>query len=158
LFDKRKTIIEDDVWLVGSCVVSSGLNLGKRSISLINSVITKDTMPNRVYAGNPAKLMENLSFYVPKSLDEKFEMLQNWLTDFIKINSIYTINYNEYDLILINTENNEEVLFTKNTIKNHSESKSIFYLVDKTFNKTNSISERTIYKFLYNNKARFLPS
>ena len=63
LFGKRETIINDDVWLVGSCVVSSGVNLGRKSIFLIGSNVTKNTEEEKVYAGNPAKLMEKLNFY-----------------------------------------------------------------------------------------------
>ena len=83
LFAQRETIIEDDVWLVGSCVVGSGIKLSRRSIALINSVLTKDTLPDRAYAGSPAKLIENAQFYVPKTLDEKFIMLKNWLEEFV---------------------------------------------------------------------------
>ncbi|ELV7524837.1 hypothetical protein SL053_000135 [Flavobacterium psychrophilum] len=158
LFAKRKTKIEDDVWLVGSCVVGSGLNLRKRSTALINSVLTKDTLPDSVYAGNPAKLMEKANFYLSKTLNEKFEMLRLWLEEYVTINNVsYKLNTSNDTLILSNLKNSEQVLFTTLEAKQSDKSKSVFYLSDKTFNKTNIISEREIYKFLYNNKARFLP-
>lgn len=152
LFSKRKTTIEDDVWLVGSCIVGSGLTLGKRSTALINSVLTKDTLPDRAYAGSPAKLMENAKFYLPKSIDEKFEMLEDWLKDFVSINDEYVIKNDENQLILENAS--EKVIFSK---ENNDGKKGVFYLGDKTFNKSNSVTERSVYKFLYNNKARFIP-
>lgn len=152
LFSKRKTTIEDDVWLVGSCIVGSGLTLGKRSTALINSVLTKDTLPDRAYAGSPAKLMENAKFYLPKSIDEKFEMLEDWLKDFVSINDGYVIKNDENQLILENAS--EKVIFSK---ENNDGKKGVFYLGDKTFNKSNSVTERSVYKFLYNNKARFIP-
>ncbi len=155
---KRKTIFFDNVWLVGSCVVGSGVILGERSTVLINSVVTKNTLPNSAYSGNPAKLMKNLKFYFPKNIDEKFYMLNKWLEEFIVITkNIFLLESNDLEIILINIEHNEKVIFTKSTLKNVDKSKSIFYLFDKTFNKTNCISERMVYKYLYNNKARFLP-
>ena len=159
LFSKRKTIIEDDVWLVGSCIVGSGLKLGWRSVALINSVITKDTLPDRAYAGSPAKLMEKAQFYIQKTLDEKFELLNNWLKDFVAINkNVLTLsNENSELLILEDSEKNEKVMFSKKNNAEIKENESIFYLEDKTFIKTNSLLERQVYKYLYNNKARFLP-
>lgn len=158
LYSKRETIIEDDVWLVGSCIVGSGLKLGWRSIALINSVLTKDTLPNSAYAGSPAKLMEKAQFYVEKSLDEKFELLSGWLNDFVSINNNLTLK--EIDslyLLLENSETKEKVLFFKEKSEENKECGSKFYLENKTFFKTNSLLERQVYKYLYNNKARFLP-
>jgi len=152
LYSKRKTIIEDDVWLVGSCIVSSGLVLGKRSTALINSVLTKDTDPDRAYAGSPAKLMEKAQFYFPKTIDEKFEMITGWVQDFAQINEGFGVEKTSNELTLSN--DNEKVVFSK---ENNDGRKGVFYLGDKTFNKSNSVSERLVYKFLYNNKARFIP-
>ena len=158
LYSKRETIIEDDVWLVGSCIVGSGLKLGWRSVALINSVLTKDTLPDRAYAGSPAKLLEKAQFYITKSLDEKFELLNSWLNDFVVINSDLTLKkLDSKFLILENMETNEKVVFSKNISNDIQNSESIFYLEDKTFVKTNSFLERQVYKYLYNNKARFLP-
>jgi len=158
LYAKRPTVINDDVWLVGSCVVGSGLTLGKRSTALINSVITKDTVPDAAYAGSPAKIMEHVKFYISKTLEEKFDMLKGWLEDFVIDNgSDYQLQLTYDDLILVNNNNGEEVIFTKSDKKTNPLSQSIFYLSNKTFRKTNSISERKVYKYLYNNKARFIP-
>ncbi|OTG80197.1 hypothetical protein B9T33_09780 [Acinetobacter sp. ANC 5054] len=158
LFSKRSTIIEDDVWLVGSCVVGSGLKLGWRSVALINSVLTKDTLPDRSYAGSPAKLMENAKFYVKKTLDEKFELLMGWLQDFVILNtSVKLRNIDSKYMILEDVLTNEKVMFSKKNDIEISEVESIFYLEDKTYLKTNSLLERQVYKYLYNNKARFLP-
>ncbi|BAP39193.1 hypothetical protein AS4_42530 [Acinetobacter guillouiae] len=158
LYSKRETIIEDDVWLVGSCIVGSGLKLGWRSVALINSVLTKDTLPDRAYAGSPAKLMEKAQFYVEKSLDEKFELLSGWLNDFVMINNDLTLEkINSQYLLLENGITKEKVIFLKEILKDNKKVESIFYLEDKTFVKTNSLLERQVYKYLYNNKARFLP-
>lgn len=159
LFSKRETIIEDDVWLVGSCIVGSGLKLGRRSIALINSVLTKDTLEDRVYAGSPAKLMENAQFYKPISLEEKFKLLKGWLNDFVVISSLeIVLDTSEPDqLILKNNSLQEKVIFSKYKTEQNFGKESIFFLEDKTYVKTNIALERQVYKYLYNNKARFLP-
>lgn len=154
LYAMRKTIIEDDVWLVGSCIVGSGLRLGRRSTALINSVITKDTEEDRVYAGSPAKLMEKANFYNPVTLQQKFEMLNNWLKEFVQINPEVQLFQDEKRTIL--TKGTDTAVFTVQSNKNNQP--GFFFLVDKTFNKSNSELERHVYKFLYNNKARFLPN
>ncbi len=154
LFAKRKTCIADDVWLVGSCIVGSGLKLARRSTALINSVITKDTLPDKVYAGSPAKLMENANFYISKTIDEKFKMLSGWLSEFVLTNTNFSIQRFSEELVLTNNEDGETVVFS--TLQN-DQRPGVFYLGDKTFNKSNLASERLIYKFLYNNKARFTP-
>lgn len=152
LFAKRATIIHDDVWLVGSCVVGSGITMGRRSTALINSVITKDTVEDGAYAGSPAKHMEKAQFYLPKTIDEKFEMLSNWINEFVSMNPQFNSHIENDEIIL--SGDNEKVVFSKTS---NNGTKGIFYLGDKTFNKTNSVLERLVYKFLYNNKARFLP-
>ena len=158
LFAKRETIIEDDVWLVGSCVVGSGIRLGYRSIALINSILTKNTLANRVYAGSPAKIMEKANFYQPISLDEKFEMLATWIKEFVALQEEPIDLVVELDHITIKASNSKEsVVFFKTKPKELQNSQSAFFLSDKTYIKTNTELQRKVYKYLYNNKARFLP-
>ncbi|WP_372483396.1 hypothetical protein AB9J70_08255 [Elizabethkingia anophelis] len=155
LYAKRGTEIKDDVWLVGSCYVGSGIRLEKRSTVLINSVVTKDTIEGGAYSGSPAKLMEKVKFYVPKTIEQKFDMLINWLGEFVNNNSQYKLELSAEQITIINLINNDITIFAKSSNDNKP---GVFYLEDKTFNKTNSLSEREIYKFLYNNKARFIPN
>jgi acetyltransferase-like isoleucine patch superfamily enzyme len=157
-YSRRKTTIKDNVWLVGSCVVGSGVVLGERSTFLINSVVTKDSLADKLYSGNPAKIMDNITVYLAKTIEEKFEMLTNWIREFVDANSKdYQLEVNADEILLKNLGNDENVIFTKSHIKIEDKSLSVFYLADKTFNKTNSLTERSVYNFLYGNKARFLP-
>lgn len=48
------TVLDDDVWLVGHCVVSP-IHAGARSMALLGSVITRNMAPDRTYAGVPAR-------------------------------------------------------------------------------------------------------
>lgn len=155
LFGTRETVIEDDVWLVGSCIVGSGLHLGRRSISLINSVLTKNTEANKVYAGSPAKEMP-LNFYEEITLEEKMKKLSSWLSDWQKVQEgevIFEQQLNE--LVLSYMEH--KVTFTSELLDENRNNESLFSLKTKTFYKTNNVLERMVYKYLYNNKARFIP-
>ena len=102
--------------------------------------------------------MENAKFYVKKTLDEKFELLMGWLQDFVILNtSVKLRNIDSKYMILEDVITNEKVIFSKNVDIEINEKESIFYLEDKTYLKTKSLLERQVYKYLYNNKARFLP-
>lgn len=46
--------VEDDVWFVGSCIVSP-IHAAKKSVALVGSVVTRDMEENHVYGGSPAK-------------------------------------------------------------------------------------------------------
>jgi len=157
LFGKRKTTISDDVWLVGSCIVSSGVTLGKRSIYLIGSNVTKSTEANKVYAGNPAKVIEKMNFYREVSLDEKMAMMLEWVNEFKVKNKNINISKNDSQIILEDGKTNERVLIINNENFLDNEEASVFCLKSKKYTKKNSKIEREIYKFLYNNKARFIP-
>jgi acetyltransferase-like isoleucine patch superfamily enzyme len=55
IFKIAPVLIEDDVWLIGSFnVISPGITIGKRSVILTGSVVTKDVPPYACVAGNPA--------------------------------------------------------------------------------------------------------
>lgn len=49
-------ILEDDVWLVGHCIVTP-ITARRRSMLMVGGMATKDMEVNRVYAGSPARDM-----------------------------------------------------------------------------------------------------
>ena len=51
---RRKVVIERDAWFVGSCLVSP-VSVGERSMALLGSVVTRDMVAGRTYAGVPAR-------------------------------------------------------------------------------------------------------
>ena len=81
LYGMRPTVIEDDVWLVGSCIVSSGVTIGRRTVALIASNITKSWPAESVVAGSPAVPKAGLSFYTPLAEPARWEMLREWLVE-----------------------------------------------------------------------------
>ena len=52
-FSKKSMYIGKDAWFVGHCIVSP-VEVGARSMALVGSVVTRDMLPNHVYAGVPA--------------------------------------------------------------------------------------------------------
>lgn len=162
LYAVRPTYIEDDVWLVGSCTVGSGLRLGRRSICMIGSLLTKNTEPGKVYGGSPAKLMEKLNFWKEISLDEKLEMMLAWIKDFVeksdgKITFVYMpdsktiqVDHNvRGERLIFRLDRNREI-FDKST--------TYFDLKSKTYTKRLTELERNFYRYIYNHKARFIPA
>lgn len=62
MWDKEKEmVIEDDVWFVGHCLVSP-IKADRGSMALLGSVVTKDMYSNCVYAGVPAKSINQYQF------------------------------------------------------------------------------------------------
>lgn len=59
-FHSRKaTTIKDRVWLMGGLItVSPGVVIEEDCVIMSNSVVSKSTVPSKVYAGIPARIME----------------------------------------------------------------------------------------------------
>lgn len=53
--------IGNRVWIGGSCVVLPGVTIGDNSIVAAGSVVTKDVPANSIVAGNPAKILKQIS-------------------------------------------------------------------------------------------------
>ena len=158
LFGDKKTIIEDDVWLVGSCIVSSGVHLRKKSVFLINSVVTKDSQPEKLYSGSPATINEKIQIWKKIELPDKLKMLLEWSEIFSHNKNCKINNYIEKGYFEIESTKSNELLiiFIEDnfTIPDGFEV-SLFNVVNKTLTKKNTLLEREFYKFIYNNKARF---
>lgn len=82
LFGMLPSVIENDVWLVGTCTVGSGVTIGEKSICLAHSNVLRDIPPGVVAAGSPAKPKDGLNFYKKISLEEKWVLLKNWLEEY----------------------------------------------------------------------------
>lgn len=53
--------IGNNVWIGGSCVILPGVNIGDNSIVAAGSVVTKDVPSNTIVAGNPAKILRQIT-------------------------------------------------------------------------------------------------
>lgn len=160
LYGEREVIIEDNVWLVGSCIVASGVTIGRRAVALIGSNITKSIPPYSTVAGIPAQLKPNLSFYRDITLNEKWELIIKWLetsTDTLDIK----IKKDGTELLEVTSVKAEgKVIFARTTqnaiaTRYKNPNSTICCIEDKSYNKNFSILEQRILKFLCGNKARF---
>jgi acetyltransferase-like isoleucine patch superfamily enzyme len=60
-------IIEDDVWLGASAVVTDGVRIGTGAVVAAGAVVTKDVPPHTVVAGIPAKVIKQVNQTNPDS-------------------------------------------------------------------------------------------
>ena len=54
-------IIDDNVWIGARCIILKGVHIGARTIIAAGSVVTKDIPSDVIAAGNPAKVINNIS-------------------------------------------------------------------------------------------------
>lgn len=156
LFIKQETVLCDDVWLVGSCLVSSGVTLGKRVIALLGSVVNSDFSEGSVISGNPAQIKKGIKLYGKVSIDNKYLMMWDWCTEFVKRNNEYKIdNLDNNSFRILGESDILNVVKFKPLLLNSNETYLI--LEDKTMVKKNTTLERKLYKYLFANKARFNP-
>jgi acetyltransferase-like isoleucine patch superfamily enzyme len=76
---EKSLTIGSDVWFVGHCIVSP-IVAEDRSMALVGSVVTKDMMSDRVYAGTPAKDITSdkvLPQFTPLRIEDKREIISN---------------------------------------------------------------------------------
>ena len=57
----KPVVIEDDVWLGGNVTVLPGVTIGQGSVIGAGSVVTKDIPQMSVAAGNPCKVLRNIT-------------------------------------------------------------------------------------------------
>lgn len=160
------TEIEDDAWIVGSFnVIATGLRIGKKSIILSGSQVTKNVPANTVWGGNPAvditAKMKNPP-YKEMTLDSKFEMMGQFVEEFYemcpkfkdKVGFVRVLD--EKALSDMRAENIKIAITLSNTVGKPDDI-TVFDLSTKTYNKTRSAIEIAFIKSLLYEKARFLP-
>jgi len=129
-FSKRSMKIESDAWFVGHCIVSP-VDVGKKSMAFAGSVITRDMLPNRVYAGVPATDITNKvgPQFEERSVEEKTNILQDHIDKFVSENVQFK------DQLLV--------------IKSSSEIKkgvTCFNVMDRTYTKLYTLAEINFLK------------
>lgn len=162
LFGERPVVVEDDVWLVGSCIVASGVTLGRRTVALIGSNITKSWPPHSVLAGTPAASKSGLSFYKEVSLDEKWQLLQGWVESAAPELGLEVESPARHTLLVYRRAGptGDGVAFVRDardasSLRGQRADLTVCCVEDKTYNKRLNATEHHMLKFLAGNKARF---
>lgn len=162
LYGERPIHVESDVWLVGSCIVASGVRIGRRAVALIGSNLTKDAPAEVVLAGSPAKVKEGLAFYKPVTLDEKFAMLEKWLAQLTGTSATDTPKLTvDGDVMTLHCGDAEKVTFYKfardfaDAAPSRAPETTLCCVENKRYVKAMTAAERTVLKALAGNKARF---
>lgn len=129
-YSKKYMWIEKDAWFVGHCIVSP-VCVGEKSMAMVGSVITKDMLPNHIYAGVPAvDLSHKVGYqFEPRTIEQKVAKLQELIDTFIKSYPIY-----------------KEQLFIAQSPHERPEGVCCFDVSQRTYTKTYSEAEVAFLK------------
>lgn len=161
LFGESPTHIEADVWLVGTCTVGSGVRIGHRTVALAGSNVVRNSPPNVVLAGAPARVKEGLSFYRDVTLDDKFELLKGWLVEAPFMARQDAVLNEDAGTLSVTLGEQGTVVFYKRVediaavVTSDDEALTRCCVENKQYTKTLSDAERIVLKYLAGNKARF---
>jgi acetyltransferase-like isoleucine patch superfamily enzyme len=162
LFAERPVTIAHDVWLVGSCIVASGVALGERLVALIGSNITKSFPDNVTIAGVPAAIRPGLSFYKAVDLDTKMQMLSDWLSAASSdLNVAFDQDQGRSVLRVRAPSGGDSILFVRSVeqakqARDDEPHSTVCCVEDKSYSKQLTPLEWSVLKYLSGNKARFL--
>jgi acetyltransferase-like isoleucine patch superfamily enzyme len=84
-YSRKYMYIAKDAWFVGHCIVSP-VRVGEKSMAMVGSVITKDMLPNHVYAGVPANdVTDRLGFqFEERTIEQKATKLESLIDAFVR--------------------------------------------------------------------------
>jgi acetyltransferase-like isoleucine patch superfamily enzyme len=169
-------VLEDDVWIVGSYnVVSPGVRIGRGTIVMTGSVVTKDVPAGCVVAGNPARdIGGKIRPYKKVTLDEKYKMIMRFVGDFLsgkrgarKSSDGWSVGRGEasYRVRFVGryrgSGDNPEIptlVFTKRFEGgNVGRLVTVFDIATKTYTKRRTACEVEVIRSLLYSKARFVP-
>lgn len=164
LYGNKPLVLEDNVWLVGGAVISPGLVLGKNSIIMTGSVVTKSTLPFHTYAGVPAKdVTEKLNFWNKMDIADKVEKMKSFVDEFIVMHPQYLnkIFFSLSSNLVSDLPSNVEIIvITDSVIDSNAvinKQVSFFDLAQKKYTKKRSKIEIDFIKFNLGFRARFIP-
>jgi acetyltransferase-like isoleucine patch superfamily enzyme len=161
LYSARPTHIRKDAWLVGSCTVGSGIEIGERVICMNGSNITKSIPDHSVVAGIPAKVREGLTFYKKIDLDEKFKLMREWVLEF-SLEHQFEMSAQENNCIcLYGNEGTQLSIYRDEYDFNANKGRHnvvAFCIENKQYEKKYTVLEAMLIRYLSGNKARFYPT
>lgn len=162
LFSSLPLVLEDDVWVVGGAVISPGLTVRKRSIIMTGAVLTKSTEPSHTYAGIPAKdVTDKLSFWNNVSVDDKMEMMQEFIGQFLDAHPEYKgrVLSAPTDAELTSQQGEAIAIFASFEWSTRAipARVSVFDLTSKAYSKKRNGIEVDFLNFNVGYRARFVP-
>ncbi len=75
----KPIVIEEDVWMGGSCVVNGGVTIHAGSVIGSGSVVTRDIPPHVFAAGNPCRVIREIGQEEQEYWQEQYEEYQKFL-------------------------------------------------------------------------------
>lgn len=143
-FKSNQSVIEDDVWLVGHCLFATE-KAERKSMLLLGGMATQNMAENRIYAGSPAKdVTERFGYQFSER--ENSAVMHDWSA---LCEQFKTETSNSIDFI----ETHEQY----HQVDSYATGKTHFFILDRTYLPTYSISETSLMKWLLYEKAKFVP-
>jgi len=142
----KRLEIEDDVWLVGHCLVSP-VKIGARSLAMLGSVITRDMKVDHCYAGVPTQdITERIGpQFKDNPVPKRVVYLQKRLAEFAHIHKEERID----DFVKIVTTPGQMPSVDGNII--------VFNVADRTYTKHGTHLEHELIRFLLPD-VKFIPA
>lgn len=150
----------DDVWLVGSCTVGSGVTIGRRAVCLSGSNVTRSVPENVLVAGMPAKVKEGIQAYAAITLDQKFALMLPWIEEFCAAAAgEFFVSAAGPELLEIGSRDSGSMRVFKYTADylgfDAPVGTSAICIENKKYSKNFTPIEGRLLRFLSGNKARF---
>lgn len=160
LYSEKPTHIKKDVWLVGSCTIGSGIELGERVVCMNGANVTKSIPDHSVVVGAPGLIRKGLKLYKEISLDEKFNLIEGWISEFSILNG-FSITKHSNSFITIGKKDGFSLsiyLFGLDFYENIGRENFVAFCVEnKQYEKKYTKLEELFIRYLSGNKARFYP-
>jgi len=151
--------IEEGAWLVGHVVVGAGISIGKYSIILPASLLTKSTGPKTVWGGVPAsEITHKFKGYKDVSLAQKFDYLKNQCYEFAKTSGACFSAITDSKKIVLERDTEKVIIYQEAFDQDwNNQSDSIWDINTKSYRKKKHDLEIELIKYLNIYKARFYP-
>lgn len=142
---EKPLTIGKDAWFVGQCLVSP-VNVGEKAMAMLGSTITRDMLPNTIYAGVPAKDMtEKMGRpWEEPPVQQRLELFEQFLRAYLR----------EID----GTERHKfPIVGVASFPENMDTSISYFNVLTGTYTKRRTQIEQEFMLWLTSWKGRFIP-
>ncbi len=167
-YGSKAVVVEDNVWLMGfGHLVTPGVVLGRNSVIMAGSIVTKDTLPYKTYSGNPARdVSDKLPAWKKLTEKDKIEMMQTFISGFKNafpkhadyIHFVEGKNGESFIGKLKNGGEGSVVISDEMNLADFTKTKvTIFDIRTKTYLKRRSEIEIDWIKFNLGFRSRFIP-